>query len=322
MRRRLKSRTAKIFAIAIPVIVVAGLVALVYPRLHQTAATPTPPAAHAQLKPDGFQLGVRVRKMPGPWNPVTTFSQAVGASPQLVLYYSGWFEPFQLKFAKEAYAHHATVVVQIQPWGDLKKISDGHYDHYLRSFASNVRNFRHPVVIGFGHEMNGKWYKWGFRHQSPASFVLAWQHIVNVFRRQGADNVTWLWTISSSVVPPNGPPLGEYYPGDQYVTWVGLDGYYYKKTSTFTTVFGPAIGFIRQITSKPILLAETGIGPVSGQARNMPNLFSGIKQNHILGLVWYDVTQHRGLYHQDWRLDGHPAALAAFRRGVAQMLNH
>ena len=37
---------------------------------------------------------------------------------------------------------------------------------------------------------------WGYRHTSPAAFVAAWRHVVNVFRAQGAYNVTWLWTIN------------------------------------------------------------------------------------------------------------------------------
>jgi hypothetical protein len=32
--------------------------------------------------------------------------------------------------------------------------------------------------------------------------------------------------------------------------------------------------------------------------------------------VWYDQAQHDGIYHQDWRLEDNPAALAAFRSAV------
>ena len=50
---------------------------------------------------------------------------------------------------------------------------------------SSVRNFRHAVVIGFGHEMNAPWYSWGYRHVPAATFVAAWRHIVTLFRRSG-----------------------------------------------------------------------------------------------------------------------------------------
>jgi len=63
-------------------------------------------------------------------------------------------------------------------------------DGYLRSYARHVRAFRYPVIIGFGHEMNGFWYPWGFGHVRPRTWIAAWRHVVTVFRRQGADNVT------------------------------------------------------------------------------------------------------------------------------------
>jgi hypothetical protein len=69
-----------------------------------------------------------------------------------------------------------------------------------------------------------------------------------------------------------------------------------------------------------VFLSEVGIGQVTGQAAGIPNLFAGIRKYHLLGLVWFDVTQHAGIYHQDWRLEGHPEAIAAFREGVQAIL--
>jgi hypothetical protein len=58
---------------------------------------------------------------------------------------------------------------------------------------------------------------------------------------------------------------------------------------------------------------------VAGQVRKVPGLFAGIRGYHLLGLICFDVTRHAGLYHQDWRLDGHRAAVAAFRAGVRSL---
>ena len=44
-----------------------------------------------------------------------------------------------------------------------------------------------------------------------------------------------------------------------------------------------------------------------------------MKQYHMLGLVWFDLDQHGGIYHQDWRMEGNEAAEAAFRLGVASL---
>ena len=62
----------------------------------------------------------------------------------------------------------------------VSKIAAGGYDSYLRSFADSVRDFGHPVVIGFGHEMNAYWYSWGYGHLPASTFVAAWRHIVTL----------------------------------------------------------------------------------------------------------------------------------------------
>ena len=76
------------------------------------------------------------------------------------------------------------------------------YDTYLRGFATSVRNFGYPVVIGFRPDMNKPERSWARSHVPPATFIAAWRHIVNLFRRQGADNVSWLWTIRAGQPTP------------------------------------------------------------------------------------------------------------------------
>ena len=104
---------------------------------------------------------------------------------------------FQTSFARTAAKHGAVPLVQINPTDvSLAAIASGQYDAYLTSYAQAVRAYRHPVILSFGHEMNGYWYSWGYRHTSPAVFVAAWRHIVTLFRALGTRNVTWLWTVN------------------------------------------------------------------------------------------------------------------------------
>ena len=108
-------------------------------------------------------------------------------------------------FAEMAARHHAAPLVQIDPSHiSLTAIAAGQYDPYLRSYAAAVRAFGGRVIISFGHEMNGNWYSWAYRHTSPAAFVAAWRHIVTVFRQQGTRNVTWLWAVNV-IDTPQGP---------------------------------------------------------------------------------------------------------------------
>ena len=173
------------------------------------------------------------------------------------------------------------------------------------------------MVIGFGHEMNASWYSWGYRHVPASTFVAAWRHIVTLFREQGADNVTWLWTINAD--RPGTGPIKSWWPGSSYVDWVGIDGYYVRPSDNFYTVFGATIAHVRVFTHKPVLLSETAVGPAAGQFSKIANLFAGMRQTQTIGLVWFDIEQHDGLYHQDWRIENSPAAQAAFRLGASSL---
>jgi hypothetical protein len=264
-------------------------------------------------------LGVYEPGSPGAYQRVAGFAKAAGRQPDIVGYFSGWSQPFAASFAERARGHGAVTIVQIDPtYASIPQIAAGVYDSYLRSYADSVRDFGHPVIIGFGHEMNASWYPWGYGQVPPATFVAAWRHIVTLFRGQGAGNVTWLWTLQAGT--PGTGPLRSWWPGADYVTWVGIDGYYYRRSDTFASIFGRTIAQVRRFTAKPVLLSETAVGPRAGQAGKIGDLFTGMRRYATLGLVWFDMPQHQGIYHQDWRIEDSPVAEAAFRQGVRDEL--
>jgi hypothetical protein len=258
-------------------------------------------------------LGVYETGPPQTYQPVADFTQAIGTQPNLVGYYSGWGEPFQRSFAQTVRGHGAVTILQWDPtYASVSLIATGGYDAYLRSFADSVRDFGQPVVIGFGHEMNAPWYSWGYGSLAPSTFIAAWRHIVTLFRGQGAGNVTWLWTLQAD--EPGTGPVASWWPGAAYVTWVGIDGYYYRPSDTFASVFGQTIAQVRDFTAKPVLLSETSVGPEAGQPAKVGDLFTGMRQYGTLGLIWFDIAQDDGIYHQDWHLEDSPAAVTVFRR--------
>jgi hypothetical protein len=260
-------------------------------------------------------LGVYENGPPRTYQPIADFGRATGKQPNLVGYYSGWGERFAASFAETVGRHGAVTILQMDPtYASVPAIAAGAYDGYLRSYADSVRDFGQSVAIGFGHEMNATWYSWGYGHVPPSTFVAAWRHIVTLFRGQGADNVTWLWTINADLAGTG--PIASWWPGAGYVTWVGIDGYYYRPTDTFATVFGQTIAQVRALTRRPVLLSETAVGPRAGQSAKIQDLFHGMATYRTLGLIWFDITQHDGIYHQDWRIEDNPAAEAAFRLGV------
>jgi hypothetical protein len=277
--------------------------------------TPAPPSPlpHSLT---GY-LGVYEPGAPPDYAPIASFTRAIGTQPNLVGYYSGWAEKFPSAFAEKLHDHHQIPYVQIDPtYATVSQIAAGTYDAYLQTYADSVREFGHAVVIGFGHEMNAPWYAWGYKHKAvpPATFVAAWQHIVTLFRNDGADNVTWLWTIN--VDTPETGPIAKWWPGKAYVNWVGIDGYYTRPNDTFSSVFGRTINQVHRITNDPILLSETGVAPGAVRSAKIPDLFHGLAKYKTLGLVWFDMQSDHGVINENWRLEGNPPAEYAFRLGA------
>lgn len=289
----------------------ALIAAAIVSRSLLSSPLPAAPAAPVHLQPVRY-LGLYEPDVLRSYAPVNRFAQAVGRQPNIVSYYSAWLEPFHATFATIAARHGAVPLVQINPVGvSLTAIASGYYDGYLSNYAAAVSSYGHPVILSFGHEMNGHWYSWGYRHASAAAFVAAWRHIVTLFRRLGAGNVTWLWTINVLYKRNNSiPNPAPWWPGSSYVTWVGIDGYYHSASWKFAPLFGPAIVAVRELTRAPILIAETGAAADAGQPANIADLFAGIRAYGLLGFLWFDSVGNR-----DWRLSS-PAALAAFRQGV------
>ncbi|HTQ87911.1 MAG TPA: glycosyl hydrolase [Streptosporangiaceae bacterium] len=278
------------------------------------------PAVHATLTPElASYLGAFEPGAPPGYAPVAGFARVAGRQPNLIGYYSGWAQPFDLAFAQMMHEHGVVPFVQIDPTdASVAAVAAGTYDEYLRAYAGRVRDFGHAVVIGFGHEMNAPWYSWGYGHTPPGTFVAAWRHIVTLFRDQGAQNVTWLWTLQADEAGTG--PVRDWWPGAQYVTWVGIDGYYYRPGDRFATVFGTTIGQVRAFTGKPVLLSETAVGPRAGQFAEIQDLFHGMATYKTLGLVWFDKPQHGGVYRQDWRIEDNVQAEISFRLGVRDEL--
>jgi hypothetical protein len=260
----------------------------------------------------GLTLGVFEPTEQGSYGSVSAFGEAVGHQPNLVLSYEDWPQPFNENFAATVDRHNAVTMVDWIPRRvDVAAVVAGREDKYIRTFADAIKGYGHQVVLSFAPEANGSWYSYGWGNTLPYVEVLAYQHVVNVFRSLNVHNVTWVWIMDeygAALIP-------QYWPGADYVNWVGLDGYYYRPTDNFDSLFGPALSEVRQLTSKPILVSETGIGQVAGQAAKLPDLFAGIREYDIGGFIWFDQAQKGGIHRQDWRLDGHTRALAVFRAG-------
>ena len=283
------------------------------------SAAPPPasvPVARLLQPGKGVPIGLYEAGFPGTTTAAAAFTSVTGVQPRMLTYYSGWGQAFATSFANQAHASGAVPVVKLEPLDiPLGSMIAGQYDGYLRQFARDVRAYRYPVIMSFAHEMNGTWYSWGYTHSTPADYIAAWRHVVTVFRSIGAANAKWLWTVNG--VSDASANLQQWWPGQQWADLVGIDAYYYTGNDTFHRVFSPTITVLRQFTSAPILIAETAIGGNPSRESQIRGLLTGAKVNNLFGIIWFDVAQNDGIYHQNWHIEADPDAVAAFKTAVS-----
>jgi beta-mannanase len=170
--------------------------------------------------------------------------------------------------------------------------------------------------------MNGNWYPWagannGGANGGPAKYVAAWKHVHDLFVQAGATNVIWVWCPLVTDVPAESwNHWTAYYPGDDYVDWVGLDAYNWGSSSSCCVwqSFDDLVDAPYQdyASKKPIMLPETASAEVGGdKAAWIDAMHQSLmtKYTAIHAVVWFDINKET-----DWRINSSPAALAAYDR--------
>ncbi|GGN83498.1 hypothetical protein GCM10011579_072390 [Streptomyces albiflavescens] len=271
------------------------------------------------LQPPKKYFGVSRQKAPNSMEPVDDYARMVGKKPNLIAYYAAWGDGFDATGVRNAWNSGALTVVSWEPKTiSLTRIADGVSDAYIKKYATAARLLNVPIAISFADEMNGDWEKWGTTGTTPKEYVRAWRHIHDVFEDVGATNVIWAW--SPNIIDPTGRhhvALKPFYPGEGYVDWVGLIGYFTDwDPHTFEGLFGPTVQEVRRFTNKPLLLLETAAMPGEHRAGDVRALFDGVSAApDIIGFAWFDYKARA-----EWRLSVNPDGLAEFRRLAANDL--
>jgi mannan endo-1,4-beta-mannosidase len=265
----------------------------------------------------GKFLGVETPGPPGALGQVRRFAAAIGRRPNIIGEYVGWYSPFKVDAAAAIWNYGALPFLQWEPFGTtLAGIAAGRTDRYIARFARAIRALNLPVALSFGHEMNGNWYPWGVNAATPAQFVAAWRHVHDLFARYGATNVIWVWNPNTIDALPQ-VQLRPYYPGDSYVDWVGVTGYFTPGTNvTFFGLYGPTMTEIRAFTAKPFIIPETSVASGPHTLASVASILRTIAQHHDqLGVVWFEYDK-AGV---DWRAESRPAVRLALARALAGM---
>jgi len=276
-----------------------------------------------------------------PWDPakLDAFAALVGARPSIIMWYQDWAHPGVREFDRAkmdaVVARGAMPMVTWEPWDytrevaqpgfALRTILTGTHDAYVRQWARDAARWGRPMYLRFAHEMNGNWYPWspGVNGNTRAEYAQAWRHVARIFKQERASNVRWVW--SPNIVCGGCSPFADLYPGDAAVDWVGLDGYNWGASQTwsrweeFEPLFRASYGALAALTSKPMMVAETGSTELGGDKgawirqallSDIPAKFPGVQ-----AVVWFHENKET-----DWRVNSSPAALTAYAAVAASPL--
>jgi hypothetical protein len=193
-------------------------------------------------------------------------------------------------------------------------INSGREDDNIASVARKLAGMKRPILLRWGWEMNGDWFAWDGSHngQNAAGYVKAWRRIHGIFQKNRTTNVAWVWCPNWNNAPAaSWNRFQNYYPGDEYVDWVGVDGYNFYGESPDTLFKGIIAAYGK---SKPIIVCETAA--VSDKAQWIGELGKWAGRTPELGaLVWFDTdTQDDSDY--NFRIDTDAGALKAYQAMV------
>ena len=153
----------------------------------------------------------------------------------------------------------------------MKAITDGKFDHYIQAYAAKVRELEKPVFLRFAHESDNPQYPWSTTGGNTAEeYIGAWRYVVDQFNEAGVENAIWVWNPWQDV------NMAEYYPGDDYVDWIGITVLNYGLAGSdqlwhsFATLYEPyryQIAFSEDVSMmrKPVMIAEFGTTAFGGK---------------------------------------------------------
>lgn len=253
---------------------------------------------------------------------------AYGAVP--LLYWSPWDKPYEESKGPDRF--------------NLHHILAGKWDSYIDAWADGARAYGKPLLVTWGLEMNGTWFPWSGcfygggkvvghanghpLYAGPETFKQAYRHVVDRVRARKATNVLWGFHANNYSSPQTGwNSMARYYPGTDYVDWLGLSVYGKLNRSEGWASFGdmmdvPYTEIGKMDADKPIFLAEWGVGefPPGDKADFISKAFSLIPSKYPrvrLAVFWHERWENADGSFSNLRVHSSPGSLEAYRKGVA-----
>jgi len=162
----------------------------------------------------GMYIGMYSEQDPAMQNHFSRSESIYGKKHALYLAYSPVGGAFPKQYAVRAKEAGAALQIAWEPKNGLDSVKD---DAYLREWARAAKASGIPIFLRYASEMNGDWVVW---HGDPQKYIEKFRLVHDVMAEE-APNVAMVW--SPGDVPAYS--MDVYYPGDDYVDWVGVSMY-------------------------------------------------------------------------------------------------
>jgi len=259
---------------------------------------------------------------------IKKFEEQVGIKPATIMWYQDWNQNFPRTDAQDVIDYGSVPHIVWEPWYwhdhskvQLKDIIAGKWDNYIRSWAQEISAFGHPIFLRVAHEFNIEGYPWGTvnNEKDPQIYIDAYRHVVDIFKKEKADNVQWVWCFMNYSYPQDAwNDWVKAYPGDKYVDWVGIDGYNWGTTQNwsewqaFKYLFQDQVRLSKKLwPDKPIMIAEFASAEKGGDKAEWIKEIPGYLKSSMRDIdliLWFDLRKET-----DWRIKSSKQSLAAFQ---------
>jgi len=135
------------------------------------------------------------------------------------------------------------------------------------------------LLVEFGAEVNGDWFPWNGKYNGAGEtafygdpnlydgaerFKDAYKHIINICNNNGATNITWFFHVNAYSDPDlDWNQIKNYYPGDNYIDWLGVSVYGPQESDEdyqeFSDILNDVYPILTNLSNKPIAILEFAI---------------------------------------------------------------
>ena len=121
-----------------------------------------------------------------------------------------------LQLASNNYDNMA-LAIGLQFVNHEEKVADGTHDAYIEQLGDFLLSLGdRPVFLRIAYEFDGD----PWNHYDQESTIAAYKRIVDKLRAKGVTNTAYVWQSAGSM--SNQEQLEAWYPGDDYVDWLGI----------------------------------------------------------------------------------------------------